>query len=35
LISKDNQAVATGLYMFTVKDGVTGNIKKGKFLIVK
>jgi hypothetical protein len=35
LISKDNQAVATGLYMFTVKDAVTGNIKKGKFLIVK
>ncbi len=35
LISKDNQAVATGLYLFTVKDAVTGNIKKGKFLIVK
>jgi hypothetical protein len=35
LISKDNQAVATGLYMFTVKDATTGNIKKGKFLIVK
>ncbi len=35
LISKDNQAVATGLYMFTVKDAATGDIKKGKFLIVK
>jgi hypothetical protein len=35
LISKDNQAVATGLYFFTVKDNSTGDIKKGKFLIVK
>jgi hypothetical protein len=35
LITKDNQAVATGLYYFTVKDAATGDIKKGKFLIVK
>lgn len=35
LITKDNQAVATGLYLFTVKDAATGDIKKGKFLIVK
>lgn len=35
LISKENQAVATGLYLFTVKDANTGEIKKGKFLIVK
>ena len=35
LISKENQAIATGLYLFTVKDAVTGDIKKGKFLIVK
>jgi hypothetical protein len=35
LISKDNQAIATGLYLFTVKDATTGDIKKGKFLIVK
>lgn len=35
LISKENQAVATGLYLFTVKDDNTGEIKKGKFLIVK
>ncbi len=35
LITKDNQAVATGLYFFTVKDASTGEIKKGKFLIVK
>ena len=35
LISKDEQAIATGLYFFTVKDENTGKIKKGKFLIVK
>jgi hypothetical protein len=35
LISKDQQSVATGLYLFTVKDNKTGEIKKGKFLIVK
>ncbi|HEY5122965.1 MAG TPA: hypothetical protein VIK14_04450 [Ignavibacteria bacterium] len=35
LITKDNQATASGLYLFTVKDAVTGEIKKGKFLIVK
>ena len=35
LITKDNQAVATGLYYFTVKDQSSGDIKKGKFLIVK
>lgn len=35
LISKNDQAIATGLYFFTVKDLNTGEIKKGKFLIVK
>jgi len=35
LISMDDQAIATGLYFFTVKDDKTGKIKKGKFLIVK
>jgi hypothetical protein len=35
LISKNEQAIASGLYFFTVKDKSTGNIKKGKFLIVK
>ncbi|HEX2787901.1 MAG TPA: hypothetical protein VHP32_08350 [Ignavibacteria bacterium] len=35
LISREGQAIATGLYLFTVKDVVTGNIKRGKFLIVK
>lgn len=35
LISREGQAIATGLYLFTVKDHATGNIKRGKFLIVK
>lgn len=35
LITKNDQAIATGLYLFTVKDLKTGKIKKGKFLIVK
>ncbi|KXK05888.1 MAG: fibronectin type III domain-containing protein [Chlorobi bacterium OLB4] len=35
LISKDEQAVASGLYFFTVKDHKSGEIKRGKFLIVK
>lgn len=35
LISKSEQAVASGLYFFTVKDLNTGKVKKGKFLIVK
>lgn len=35
LISNDDQAIATGLYLFTVKDSKTGKIKTGKFLIIK
>jgi hypothetical protein len=35
MISREGQAIATGLYLFTVKDAVTGQIKRGKFLIVK
>ena len=35
LISKNDQAIATGLYLFTVKDKDTGMIKRGKFLIIK
>jgi len=35
LISKNDQAIATGLYFFTVKDLNSGVIKKGKFLIIK
>ncbi|MGE5351851.1 MAG: hypothetical protein ACM3P0_07200 [Acidobacteriota bacterium] len=35
IISDNDQAIASGLYLFTVKDSQTGEIKKGKFLIVK
>jgi len=35
LITNNDQAIATGLYLFTVKDKKTGDIKTGKFLIVK
>jgi hypothetical protein len=35
LISKSDQAIATGLYLFTVTDMDTGDIKRGKFLVVK
>ncbi len=35
MISRNDQAIATGLYIFTVNDLSTGKIKKGKFLIVK
>jgi hypothetical protein len=35
LITKNDQAIATGLYLFTVKDLSNGAIKRGKFVIVK
>ncbi|MBL7135432.1 MAG: hypothetical protein ISS81_02420 [Candidatus Marinimicrobia bacterium] len=35
LVSRYDQAIATGLYIFTVKDINTGNIFKGKFLVIK
>jgi hypothetical protein len=35
LITDSEQAIATGLYLFTVKDSNTGQVKKGKFVIVK
>jgi hypothetical protein len=35
LITDREQAVATGLYIFCVKDHKTGRIKKGKFLVIK
>jgi hypothetical protein len=35
LISDNDQAIATGLYLFTVKNKRTGNIKTGKFLVIK
>jgi len=35
LVTDNDQAVATGLYLFTVKNSKSGDIKTGKFLIVK
>lgn len=35
LITKWDQAIATGLYLFTVKDEATGDIDRGKFMIIK
>lgn len=35
LITRYDQAIATGLYLFTVKNLDTGEIKRGKFVIVK
>lgn len=35
LITDNDQAIATGLYLFSVKDAKTGKIKTGKFLVVK
>lgn len=35
LITRFDQAVATGLYLFTVEDKATGTVKRGKFMVVK
>jgi hypothetical protein len=35
LITDKEQPVATGLYIFVVKDHKTGRVKRGKFLIIK
>lgn len=35
LVTQHDQAIATGLYLFTVKDRQTGEIQKGKFLVIK
>jgi hypothetical protein len=35
LITKYDQAIATGLYLFSVKDADTGEVRTGKFLVVK
>jgi hypothetical protein len=35
LITNNDQAIATGLYLFTVRNTQTGHIKTGKFLIIK
>ena len=35
LVTDSDQAIATGLYLFTVKDNDTGEVHKGKFVIIK
>jgi hypothetical protein len=35
LISREGQAVASGLYIYTVEDTQTGDIQRGKFVILK
>lgn len=35
LVSDSDQAIATGLYLFSVKDFNSGDIKTGKFLVIK
>ncbi len=35
LVTKDDQALATGLYLFTVEDLQSGEIYRGKFLVIK
>lgn len=35
ILSEEKQGIATGLYLFTVKDLKTGKVKEGKFAIIK
>ena len=35
LITMHDQATASGLYLFTVEDKNSGEIREGKFLIIK
>jgi hypothetical protein len=35
LLSADNQIIARGIYLFSVKDLTTGEIFKGKFVVIK
>lgn len=35
LITAHDQAIATGMYLFSVKDDATGSIKLGRFLVIK
>jgi len=35
LLSKNNQIIASGLYLFSVKDRDTGNVKVGKFAVIR
>jgi hypothetical protein len=35
LLSKDNQIIARGIYLFSVQDAKSGDIFKGKFVVIK
>ena len=35
LTTREDQAAASGLYIFSVEDLITGNVQRGKFLIIK
>ncbi len=35
LVTESDQAIATGLYLFTVRNIANNDIKKGKFLVIK
>lgn len=35
LVTRDDQALASGLYFYTVQDNNTGEIQRGKFLVIK
>jgi hypothetical protein len=35
LITEDNQALATGMYIFAVENNNTGFVKTGRFLVIK
>jgi len=35
LISRKDQRLATGLYLFAVKDKKTGDVQQGKFVIIR
>jgi hypothetical protein len=35
LVTKSDQALATGLYLYTVKDSDTGELYRGKFVVIK
>jgi hypothetical protein len=35
LVSQDDQALASGLYFFTVENLQTGKVQRGKFLVIK
>jgi hypothetical protein len=35
LVTKNDQAIATGLYLYTVKNKDSGEMQRGKFLVIK